>query len=191
MNKLAEVQGWLSLSEDLPLTGGKPFLQTLIVELNLEPNDLLAPGGANPPLSLRALERLNERVEAAVRLQGNYLEELEAKGTNRGTATQSWADAWGEIDAGEEAVTPEPVTAKAAVWPIFQLTKEAPNLTPSYQRGDVWANGDRQSLMESILRGVPLPSVILLRTGPSTPHEVVDGKQRLTAISDLWESTRR
>lgn len=182
MNKLAEVQGWLGLSGDLPLAGGEPFLQALIVEFNLEPNDLLPPGGANPPLSLRALERLNDRVEAAVRLQGNYLEELEAKGTNRGTATQSWADAWGEIDAGGEAVTPEPVTAKAAVWPIFQLTKKPPNLTPSYQRGDVWANGDRQSLMESILRGVPLPSVILLRTGPSTPHEVVDGKQRLTAI---------
>lgn len=182
MNKLAEVQGWLSLSKDLPLTGGEPFLQALVVEFNLEPNDLFAPGVANPPLSPRALERLNERVEAAVRLQGNYLEELEAKGANRGTATQSWADAWAEIDAGEEAVTPEPVTAKAAVWPIFQLTKKPPNLTPSYQRGDVWANGDRQSLMESILRGVPLPSVILLRTGPSTPHEVVDGKQRLTAI---------
>lgn len=182
MNKLAEVQGWLSLSEDLPLTGGETFLQALIVEFNLEPNDLFAPGTANPPLSLRALERLNERVEAAVRLQGNYLEELDAKGANRGTATQSWADAWAEMDAGEDVVTPEPVTAKAAVWPIFQLTKKPPNLTPSYQRGDVWANGDRQSLMESILRGVPLPSVILLRTGPSTPHEVVDGKQRLTAI---------
>lgn len=182
MNKLVEVQGWLSLSEDLPLTGGEPLLQALIVEFNLEPADLLAPGTANPPLSLRALERLNQRVEAAVRLQGSYLEELDAKGANRGTATQSWADAWAEIDAGEEVVTPEPVTAKAAVWPIFQLTKKPPNLTPSYQRGDVWANGDRQSLMESILRGVPLPSVILLRTGPSTPHEVVDGKQRLTAI---------
>lgn len=182
MSRLAEVQGWLSLSEDLPRTGGESFLQALIFEFNLEPNDLLAPGSATPPLSLRALERLNERVEAAVRLQGNYLEELEAKGANRETATQSWADAWAEFDAGEEAVTPEPVTAKAAVWPIFQLTKKPPNLTPSYQRSDVWANGDRQSLMESILRGVPLPSVILLRTGPSTPHEVVDGKQRLTAI---------
>ncbi|MCE8520829.1 DUF262 domain-containing protein [Ruegeria pomeroyi] len=182
MNKLAEVQGWLSLSDDLPLTGGEPFFQALITEFNLEPTDHLPPGGAHPPLSLRALERLNERVEAAVRLQGNYLEELEAKGTNRAMATQSWADAWAEIDAGEEAVTPEPVTAKAAVWSIYHFTKKPPNLTPSYQRGDVWGNGDRQSLMESILRGVPLPSVILLRTGPSTPHEVVDGKQRLTAI---------
>src|SRR5690606_35749752 len=116
------------------------------------------------------------------RLQSDFLEELETKGTSRATATQSWADAWAEIDVSEEAVTPEPVTAKAAVWPIFQLTKKSPNLTPSYQRGDVWRNGDRQSLMESILRGVPLPSIILLRTGSSTPHEVVDGKQRLTAI---------
>lgn len=182
MNKLVEVQGWLSLSEDLPITGGEPFFQALIAEFKLEPTDLLAPGAAHPQLSLRALERLNERVEAAVRLQRNFLEELEAKGTSRGTATQSWADAWAEFDAGEEAVTPEPVTAKADLWPIVQYTQRAPNLTPSYQRGDVWANSDRQSLLESILRGVPLPSIILLRTGPSSPHEVVDGKQRLTAI---------
>ncbi|MEA9865210.1 DUF262 domain-containing protein [Xanthomonas campestris] len=182
MNQLAEIQGWLSFSGDLPLTGGEPFLRALIAELKLDPTDLLAPGAAYPPLSLRALERLNERVDTASRLQINFLDELEAKGTSRATATQSWADAWAEIDASEEAVSPEPVTAKAAVWPIFQLTKKAPNLTPSYQRGDVWGSGDRQSLMESILRGVPLPSIILLRTGSSTPHEVVDGKQRLTAI---------
>ncbi len=182
MNRLAEVQGWLNFSEDLPLTGGEPFLQALIAELGLDSTDLLPAGGTYPPLSLRTLERLQERVEAAVRLQRDFLEELETKGTSRATATQSWADAWEDSDASVEAVSPEPVTAKAAVWPIFQLTKKPPNLTPSYQRGDVWANGDRQSLMESILRGVPLPSVILLRTGPSTPHEVVDGKQRLTAI---------
>jgi hypothetical protein len=182
MNQLAEIQGWLSLSEDLPLTGSEPFLEALIAELELDPTDLLAPGAAYPRLSLRALERLNERVEIAGRLQTDFLEELETKGTSRATGTQSWADAWAEIDASEEAVSPEPVTAKADVWPIFQLTKKSPNLTPSYQRGDVWRNADRQSLMESILRGVPLPSIILLRTGSSTPHEVVDGKQRLTAI---------
>lgn len=182
MNQLAEIQGWLNLSEDLPLKGGEPFLQALIAELELDSTDLLAPSAANPRLSIRALERLSERVDIAARLQTDFLEELETKGTGRATATQSWADAWAEIDSGEEAVSPEPVTAKADVWPIFQLTKKPPNLTPSYQRGDVWRNGDRQSLMESILRGVPLPSIILLRTGSSAPHEVVDGKQRLTAI---------
>lgn len=182
MNQLAEVQGWLSFSEDLPLTSGEVFRQALITELNLDTTDLLDQSAASPPLSARALERLSERVDTAVRLQADFLEELEAKGTSHSTATQSWVDAWGEIEANEETVSPEPVTAKAAVWPIFQLTKKSPNLTPSYQRGDVWRNGDRQSLMESILRGVPLPSIILLRTGSSTPHEVVDGKQRLTAI---------
>lgn len=182
MNQLAEVQGWLSLSEDLPLKGGEQFIQALISELELDSTDFLSTGTACPPLSLRALERLSERVDTAGRLQNDFLEELETKGTSHATATQSWADAWAEIEASEEAVSPEPVTAKAAVWPIFQLTKKSPNLTPSYQRGDVWRNGDRQSLMESILRGVPLPSIILLRTGSSSPHEVVDGKQRLTAI---------
>lgn len=182
MNQLAEIQGWLYLSDDLPRTGGELFLQALIAELELDPTDILPSGTTSPPLTIRALERLNERVDIACRLQADFLEELETKGTSRATATQSWADAWAEIDVSEEPVSPEPVTAKADVWPIFQLTKKAPNLTPSYQRGDVWSNGDRQSLIESILRGVPLPSIILLRTGPSTPHEVVDGKQRLTAI---------
>lgn len=182
MSHLAEIQGWLSLSADLPPRGGEPFFKALIAELKLDPTDLLAPGSAYPPLSLRALERLNELVETAVRLQNDFREEHETKGTTRAMASQSWADAWAEFDASEEVVSPEPVTAKAAVWPIFQLTKKSPNLTPSYQRGDVWRNSDRQSLIESILRGVPLPSIILLRTGSSTPHEVVDGKQRLTAI---------
>lgn len=181
-NQLAGIQGWLNLSDDLPLTGGETFLQALVAELELDPTDYLSPGAAYPPLSIRALERLNERVETACRLQADFLEQLETEGTNRATATQYWADAWAEFDASEDTVSPEPVTAKADVWPIFQLTKRPPNLTPSYQRGDVWRNGDRQSLMESILRGVPLPSIILLRTGPSTPYEVVDGKQRLTAI---------
>ncbi|MDO5676804.1 MAG: DUF262 domain-containing protein [Propionibacteriaceae bacterium] len=182
MNQLADIQGWLSFSEDLPLASGEAFLQVLMNELNLDSTDILDSATASPPLSVRALERLSQRVDTAVKLQADFLEELDAKGTTRSTATQSWADAWAEAEADDEVVSPEPVTAKAAVWPIFQLTKKSPNLTPSYQRGDVWRNGDRQSLMESILRGVPLPSVILLRTGSSTPHEVVDGKQRLTAI---------
>lgn len=182
MSKLAEIQGWLSFSEDLPLTGGEAFLLALIAELKLDPTDLLSPGDTNPPLSLRALERLQERIDTAIRLQRNFLEELETKGTSRAAATRSWADAWSEADVIEQAVSPEPVTARADVWPIYQLTNKVPNLTPSYQRGDVWDSGERQSLMESILRGVPLPSIILLRTGPNTPYEVVDGKQRLTTI---------
>ena len=81
MNQLAEIQGWLNLSDDLPLTGGKPFLQALIAELELDLTDLLAPGTASPPLTIRALERLKERVDTACRLQADFLEELRPRVT--------------------------------------------------------------------------------------------------------------
>lgn len=57
-------------------------------------------------------------------------------------------------------------------------------MSPSYQRADVWPTGDAQLLIESILRGIPLPSVILLKTNDSKGDhfEIIDGKQRLTSI---------
>lgn len=165
--QLADLQGWLSLDDDLPLTSMDDFLHALIREFGLTPVEALD-AAVQPGLTTHALERLNERLDTAVRLQAEFLQELESKGTSRSAATQSWADWWGEFADNDEPVSPEPVTAKAAVWPIFQLTKRPPNLTPSYQRGDVWKNTDRQALIESILRGVPLPSIILLRTGPSS-----------------------
>lgn len=177
--RLVEVQGWLAFGDDLPTSSRDALVEALGAALGLDHNDAVAPDGT---LSLHALERLNQRTEVASRLQSTFLQELDADGTTRAAATQSWADAWAEEDVNGELISPEPVSAKADVWHIFQLTKKRLNLTPSYQRGDVWRSGDRQALIESILRGIPLPSIILLRTGGSTPHEVVDGKQRLTAI---------
>src|SRR3546814_4844175 len=37
-------------------------------------------------------------------------------------------------------------------------------------------------LIESILRGIPLPSIILAKVSNSQRYQIVDGKQRLTAI---------
>ena len=37
-------------------------------------------------------------------------------------------------------------------------------------------------LIESILRGIPLPSIILARGSGNQRFQIVDGKQRLTAI---------
>ena len=102
-------------------------------------------------------------------------------------ATTRWEEAWEEEDAIVQEVSPEPVSAKALTLPIVQFGDRAAkgklNLSPSYQRGDVWPTSDAQLLMESILRGIPLPSVIILKPdGQSIQFEVVDGKQRLTAI---------
>lgn len=179
--QLADLQGWLGFGGDLPLTSMDDFLRALAKELGLTPKAALD-SGTPPGLTVHALERLNERLDTAVRLQAEFLQELESKGTSCSEATQSWADGWADFVDNDEPVSPVPVKAMADMWPIFQLAQEPPNLNPSYQRGDVWKNTDRQALIESILRGVPLPSIILLRTGPSSPYEVVDGKQRLTAI---------
>lgn len=182
MSRLADVQGWLHFGDDL--TGSVPatFAASLAAALGFEsPSEGVDTTG--DALTETALERLSGRCELAARLQQAFLAELDAEGGSKASATAFWAESWStEEDAATDEVIPEPVTARADVWPISQLTGRKLNLTPSYQRGDVWRTSDRQALIESVLRGIPLPSVILLRTGATTPHEVVDGKQRLTAI---------
>jgi hypothetical protein len=183
VSRLSDVQGWLRFSDDLPTTDLGIFVASLAAGLGFDvPQEGVVTTDGVSRLTEAGLERLSERAELAARLQQVFLTDLEADGGTRASASAAWADAWEMEDDSTETATPEPVTARADVWPISQLTGRKLNLAPSYQRGDVWRTGDRQALLESILRGIPLPSVILLRTGASTPHEVVDGKQRLTAI---------
>lgn len=182
MSRLTQTQGWLRFNDDLSTTSPVGFLTTLSAGLGFGAGEGTETVDGVLRLTDGALERLSERAELAARLQQAFLADVDAEGGSRASATASWIDSW-ETEGDEiDTATPEPVTARADVWPISQLTGRKLNLAPSYQRGDVWRTGDRQALIESILRGIPLPSVILLRTGASTPHEVVDGKQRLTAI---------
>lgn len=62
-------------------------------------------------------------------------------------------------------------------------------LNPKFQRGPVWLNPARTYLIDSILRGYPIPK-LLLRTQVNretrrTIRDVVDGQQRLRAIIDF------
>lgn len=54
-------------------------------------------------------------------------------------------------------------------------------LDPPWQRGDIWSLAKKRSLVESLLLGIPLPSIILHWEKDRT-ITVIDGKQRLTAI---------
>ena len=181
MLQLAELGGWLNF-EDLPTSDRDAFLDALVSGLELDPAEGVETHATTRRLSLLALERLNQRIELAVRLQQSFLEQLESDEATRATATAAWSAAWEDLDSGSEQISSKPVIASAEVWPISELTDTDLNLTPSYQRGDVWTTSDRQALIESVLRGIPLPSIILLETGPATPQDVVDGKQRLTAL---------
>ena len=56
------------------------------------------------------------------------------------------------------------------------------DLHPPYQRNFVWTLKDQKQLIDSILRGYPLPNFIVsLRKDGS--YEMVDGQQRATTIS--------
>lgn len=186
MSCLAEVQGWLRLPEELVLDDQERYLYALVRGLELDPPVAVIEDQGSLRLADTALERLNGRLQQATRLQEQFVADLETDGSTTRSATGRWVAAWDEGEADDEPGS-GPVSALADTWPINEFSGRASdgqlNLSPSYQRGDVWPTSDSQQLIESILRGIPLPSVIILRPDePDRPYEVVDGKQRLTSI---------
>ena len=59
-------------------------------------------------------------------------------------------------------------------------------LNPEYQRRHRWSNRKRSTLIESLIMNVPLPPIFLYEYEYSA-YEVMDGLQRLTAISSFYE----
>lgn len=185
--RVVEVQDWLRLDSRLDRDAEHAVLVASLARL-LGADDatlvLDGVGTAHPNLNESGLELLRDRVERAINLKDRFLEDVD-EGISVGAATTRWIAGWEEL--ADDASTSGPVIAKASTWPIFEFAGRAKrgrlDLSPSYQRGDVWPLKDAQMLMESILRGIPLPSVIILKPGSEdAPFEVVDGKQRLTSI---------
>ena len=189
--KVCQVQSWLRLNDDIdsklaevePLT----VANKLFGELHPKSQEACVTADeSNLSLTLVGAEVLADRLDAALRLQNQFSEWCET--LNKKSATEMWIEAW-EEDGGLDSATSEQIRATSETWDISEFSYWAGqgnlNLNPSYQRGDVWPTSDAQKLIESILRGIPLPSIILLNPGGDkkiTQYEVVDGKQRLTSI---------
>lgn len=60
------------------------------------------------------------------------------------------------------------------------------NLNPEFQRRQRWSPEKQSRLIESFIMNVPIPPVFLYEDAYSH-YEVMDGLQRLTAISDFYE----
>jgi hypothetical protein len=64
---------------------------------------------------------------------------------------------------------------------------------PEYQRGVVWTTAQKKKLIDSVLRGYPLPRIYLhhitvsIAGMTSQGLEVIDGQQRINALSDFWQ----
>ena len=61
------------------------------------------------------------------------------------------------------------------------------NLSPSYQRDFVWKEPQQSKFIESILLGIPVPTIFISENQNST-FEVVDGQQRLTTVKRFWNN---
>ncbi|WP_177180218.1 DUF262 domain-containing protein [Pedococcus cremeus] len=188
---LVEVVEWLHLDEELNQESDEAFDRSLAEALELEPRQGAA--GLPAPDGSSLLQRLAERLDRAVDFRNAFIEEV-AK-IDEGTATLEsatgvWADKWEEVSEEDEVEGSGPIHAEATTWTISDFVGYAENaelnLSPSFQRADVWVTTMSQQLIESVLRGIPLPSVIILERvdleAGTTAYEVVDGKQRLTAL---------
>jgi len=71
-------------------------------------------------------------------------------------------------------------------WSIRMLAdfKGRINVDAEYQRGNVWSQAQQALLIDSIIRGFDIPKIYLrkLPDGSQYLFDVIDGKQRLTAI---------
>jgi len=61
------------------------------------------------------------------------------------------------------------------------------NLRPEYQRRSVWDIPKRSLFIESLLLNIPIPPIFLFEHALSR-YEVMDGQQRLNAVSDFYEN---
>ncbi|MFW2566456.1 DUF262 domain-containing protein [Aliarcobacter butzleri] len=62
-------------------------------------------------------------------------------------------------------------------------------LSPKFQRNKVWNQSVKSYLIDTILRGMPIPPIFITQkidlNTQKTLREVIDGQQRLTAITQF------
>lgn len=105
--------------------------------------------------------------------------------TEQGRPEAPAGDADEELEEDpEEPATADPVRSnvdKMSVKMLFDyVERNLLDLQPAWQRKDVWSPSKNKKLIESIMLGIPLPSIIIHRSAGKMA--IIDGKQRLTAI---------
>lgn len=77
---------------------------------------------------------------------------------------------------------------------IYQKIKSQKlNLSPTYQRNEIWGIDKQTAFIESLLMGIIIPPIYVVETPADdileeSTYEVVDGKQRLTTIESFLNS---
>lgn len=72
-----------------------------------------------------------------------------------------------------------------AIWSISQIVdniKDGKIVLPRYQRAQVWSNSKRRKLIQSIMQGYPIGSLLVYENKDENNWQLIDGLQRATAI---------
>ena len=114
---------------------------------------------------------------------GQFNSNLETLNVPLDKCKSIWEESWDEIDASKGVF--EPIIARTSTKSISTIAGWAKtgklDIDPIYQRDFVWKDPACRKLINSILMGVPLPSVILYEDKDGT-YQIIDGKQRITSI---------
>ena len=188
-------QGWLRLPDkitsdlfrDAPRSAAVRIFE-LLGERGRDAAACLAEsnGSMGPTLSIKGATLLEGWLETACNHAETFARELEE--TNKKIATENWIEAWNDSPSDSDQLSPIEAETKTTTIPEIKSWADKCKLilNPSYQRDDVWPLKASQQLIESILQTIPLPSIVLLKMpayrDKVSTFDVVDGKQRLTAI---------
>lgn len=64
-------------------------------------------------------------------------------------------------------------------------TSEQLVIKPDFQRDDVWSNGDKARFIDSLTKGLPIPSMCISLDAYTDKRLVIDGLQRIQTIIDF------
>ncbi len=180
------VQAWLRL--DSPISLNLPCgdaAQSLFGAISPDPADAcVRETEGNVTLTPLGVQHLETWLSRAIANREAFLEALD-EDTPLLQASEDWGLLWEEAGVNR-ARQPAAIQARVDTTTIRTFADYAKDedldLNPSYQRDNVWSTSDSQLLIDSILRGIPIPSIILTEMETDSKFQIVDGKQRLTAI---------
>lgn len=94
-----------------------------------------------------------------------------------------------EVDVIKPRVVAKPEFSSVKISQLLKWYDKghgALNLEPEFQRSSVWSKSERSKLMDTILRGYPLPAVVFYKHRDSETYrqvyDAIDGKQRIESI---------
>jgi Protein of unknown function DUF262 len=101
-------------------------------------------------------------------------------------------------DADEVVPFKYSITSYGADYPVDGLVKRISAqdiIIPRFQRGYAWSHKEASRFVESLLLGLPVPSICLSKETETQKLLVIDGQQRLQTLryfyEGIWPSTRR